>query len=110
VKQYLDAYHRHDGQAICAALIPKVREEIGRSDDPRACAQATSRMSRDVRIVPRVRPRATVFRTHAAGGDDGISVSLDWPDGSAVGMGMQRVDDRWLLDSDQTCVTPSCQP
>jgi type II secretory pathway pseudopilin PulG len=46
VKRYLDAYQRHDGQAICANLTPKVREQIGRSDDPRACAQELSRLSR----------------------------------------------------------------
>jgi hypothetical protein len=110
VKQYLDAYQRHDGQAICAALIPKVREEIARSNDPRACAQELSRRSRLALVVPRVRPRATVVRTRDAGRDDGISVTLEWPDGSAADMGMQRVGDRWLLDSDQTCVTPNCQP
>lgn len=110
VKRYLDAYQRHDGRAICAELTPKVREQIGRSDDPWACAQELSRMSRDPRIVPPLRPRATVSRTRDAGRDDGISVTLEWPDGSAVGFGMQRVGDHWLLDSDQTCVTPSCQP
>lgn len=110
VKRYLDAYQRHDGRAICAALIPQVREQIARSDDPRACAQELSRLSRDPRIVPPMRPRATLHRTHDESREDDLSVTLEWPDGSAVSMGMQRVGDRWLLDSDQTCVTPNCQP
>ncbi|MGN6187925.1 MAG: hypothetical protein ACTHOE_03420 [Conexibacter sp.] len=110
VDRYLDAYQRHDGAAICATLTPRVRRQIARSDDPRACARQTSRWSRDVRLVPRGRPTATLRPGREAGTGGGIYVTLDWPDGSGVGIGMQRVDGRWLLDSDQTCVTPSCQP
>jgi len=108
VNRYLDAYQRHDGQAICAELILKVREELAGGNDPRACAQELSRRSRLLEIVPPIRPRASVMRD--ASHSDRIAVLLEWPGGSGVGLGMQHVGGRWLLDTDETCVTPTCQP
>jgi hypothetical protein len=110
VRHYLDAYERHDGRAICTALMPHVRKQIARSDDPNRCARELARRSRIAEIVPPGRPRATIRRVAHAGLGARLTVSLEWPNGAGVGMGMQRAGDRWLLDSDQTCLTPSCQP
>jgi hypothetical protein len=106
VGRYLDGYERHDGHLICAQLTERVRAAIGQGR--RGCAEELARRSWIPELVPRGRPRATVRRVPESG--SGLAVALDHRDGFSIGIDLRRVDGRWLLDSEQTCVTPSCRP
>lgn len=110
VDRYLDAYARRDGEAICATLTPGMREVIAESDDPATCAAELAQRSRPHEDSPRGRPSVRVGDARDSGFDDGIYVSLEWRNGTGVGLPIERVDGRWLLASDQSCITPTCQP
>lgn len=106
VDRYLDGYQRHDGRAICAELLPAHRAVIADSDDPAVCARRLGGLSRIPDLFPPGPVRVRLFD----GGDGRVAGSLDHADGSNEGISLRRDGDRWRVDSDLNCVTPSCDP
>lgn len=107
VGRYLDGYERHDGRAICAELTRRVRAAIGRGREG-GCPGVLTRRSREDEFVPPGRPRVSIRREPTRG--SGLVAVLRHRDGSGAALALRRTGGRWLLDEDQTCLTPSCRP